>query len=171
MGEIKKYFCEGCGLEFGDYQEYKKHDAVCEQKHLKFKVNVYDAIARIVKKYKSDGLIKDHSFKINDETEDYSTGLGVGTYKFEIIIKLTDGNVIKVHDGCDELLPLGAYVESNCIYEVIDKEIQHGFKTKYEGVLNWEYEEGWRTEKLGEIYLSNIVDRFKGRKVRIEAID
>ena len=165
----ERYICEGCGQEFDDYNECERHETDCTNKHVKFRKNVEEAINRALKDYGS--IISEHTFGVDEDLSIYEVYRDMGVYKFEIHIKLSNGNEVCLYDGCDEDLWLGNYLETDTIYKSLKREIENRLTLEYEGILQSDWEDGWRTDKLGDVDLSDIVDRLEGRKVKIAVVE
>lgn len=166
----EKYICEGCGQDFGDHKECELHEVKCTNKHLKYRENVEQAVKKVLKDY--DSMISSHSFRTDEEVPDYYPCIGVEIYKFEIDIKLSNGNEFTLYDGYDEDLWLGNYLEASTIYNSLKREIESRLTLEYEGIIYRVYDDcGWRTNKLGDVELSDIVDRLDGRKVKITVVE
>jgi hypothetical protein len=166
MNKKEIYICENCGEEFIDLDKCNSHEEKCTNKRLKFRENVQGALNRALSKYNS--LIARSSFKTEEETDRYCEGYS--SYCFEIKIELSNGNNVRVFEGYDQ--NLYGYVEEDVIFNSLNKAIEQGLTTIYEGFLLIDTDEyGYRTDKLGEIEVCDIVDRLVGRKVRIEVIE
>jgi len=172
---IKKeiYICDNCKKEFTDYMECEIHETKCDNKHLKFRENVQRAIHKAKAKYGS--IIASSSFKTDEELDIYECHCSsqYESYKFEIELELSNGNHVSVYDGFDENLWLGNYLEEDVIFNSLEKAIEERLTLSYEGVIHadWESNDGWRKDVIGDVEISDIVDRLEGRKVRIEVTE
>lgn len=166
----EKYMCEGCGQDFGDYKECELHEVGCTNKHLKYRENVEEAVKKVLKDYGT--IIASYSFRIDEEVPDYCPCIEVEMYKFEIDIKLSNGNKFTLYDGYDKDLWLGNYLESDTIYISLKREIESRLILEYEGIIhrvNDDY--GYALDKIGDIEISDIVDILEGRKVKITVVE
>ena len=169
MTTKERYICEGCGQEFDDYNECERHETDCTNKHLKYRENINEAICWAQIKFGS--LIAHIDFNVDEEIDCYDTYEGMDIYKFKINIRLSNGNEFALYDGFDENLSLGNYLETDTIYKSLEREIENRLSLEYEGILQSEWDDGWRTDKLGDVDLSDIVDRLGGRKVKIAVVE
>lgn len=171
MKAKQTYLCDNCGQEFESRVDCEKHEAVCDNKHIKFRDNVKNAVAEAVHKYGS--LISKASFKTDEELEEYCFHYGseYELYKFEIEVELSNGNKVCIYDGFDEDLWLGNYLEKETIVKSLDKAIADRLPLSYEGMLLTRDEDGWYTNYIGDIAVDDIVYRLAGRKVKIEVIE
>ena len=167
------YICDNCGKEFENKNDCDRHETICSNKHQKFRENVVAAIQKAKNKYRS--IVVESSYKTDEEIEEYNyhNSSEYELYKFEIKLKLSNGNNIFIYDGCNENLWLGNYLSEEVIYNSLEKAIENGLSTTYIGIIDWDYgeEENWRTDYIGETHLSDIVDRLRGRKVKLEVIE
>jgi hypothetical protein len=166
---MKKYICDSCGEEFTEYELYATHERKCTKRHHNFKMNVYNALSKFLSLHSKDNIILYSDFRIDEDTDGYDPGCQYGTYKLEIVLGFTDGSTLSITDG-EDILSLGVYQETEDILSVLEKKFNDRKTTTYEGILSWNDEDGWRTETIGEFLLSDIVDKLKGRRVRIEVI-
>ncbi|WP_024347409.1 hypothetical protein [Lacrimispora indolis] len=164
----ERYICEGCGQEFDDYNECERHEAECDNKHLKYRENVEETLNRAIKDFGS--IISSYSYRTDEEVPGYRY-CDIEIYKFEIDITLSNGNKFTLYDGCDEDLWLGNYLEADTIYKSLKREIESRLTLEYEGIIRSDWEDGWRTDKLGDVDLSDIVDRLEGRMVKIAIVE
>ena len=170
MKEKTLYMCENCGKEFEDYDDCESHESKCCNKHQKYKENVAEAIKQAKKKYKS--IITNITYVTDakaDEMINYQPDIDL--YKYEINVKLSNGNEFVVYDGCDEYSHLGNYLDADTIFKSLDKAIIDRLDLKYEGVIHIETIDGWYTPKIDEVEIFDIAQRLHGRKVRLEVIE
>ena len=171
MTEETIYVCENCGEKFDYRGECEQHEKSCTNKRLRYRDNVYGAMDHVLAEFGS--IIASHEIRINEEVSSYDVYKDMGDiYKFEIDIKLFNGNEVCIYDGCDKDLWLGNFLEKNTIYKSLKREIENGLTLEYEGILHSESDDyGWRTDKLGAVDLSDIVDRLEGRMVKIAVVE
>lgn len=170
MTEETIYICENCGEKFEERGKCELHEKSCTNKRLRYRDNVYRAMDHVLAEFGS--IIASYEVRINEEVSDYDVYKDMGNiYKFEIDIKLSNGNEFTLCDGFDEDLWLGNFLEKDTIYKSLKREIESRLTLEYEGILQSEWEDGWRTDKLGAVDLSDIVDRLEGRKVKIAVVD
>jgi hypothetical protein len=173
MKKKELFICDNCGKDFEDYTECEIHEAKCDNKHIKFRENVQGAIHKALSKYGS--IIAKSSFKTDEEIDIYECHCSseYELYKFEIELELSNGNSLTIYDGFDGNLWLGNYLEEETIYKSLEKAIEERLTTTYEGIIHadWETNDGWRKDVIGDVEISDIVDRLEGRKVRIEVIE
>lgn len=168
MKEKKLWVCENCGQEFERYIDCENHEFECMDKIKLYEQNVKNVISRIKQKYGS--LISNSKYEIEDKGF-ICEGDFHNCYHFVINFQLSNGNTVVVNDGMDEDLWLGNYLEEEVIYKSTEREIEKSIFTFFEGIIKWEYVDNWRTDFLGEIEISDIVNRLNGKKVRLEVID
>lgn len=171
MVEETIYICENCGEKFDYRGECEHHEKSCTNKRLQYRDNVFMAMDYALGKFGS--IIASHEIRINEEVSDYDVFKDMGNiYKFEIDIKLSNGNEFTLCDGYDEALWLGNFLETDTIYKSLKREIESRLTLKYEGIIHSVSDDyGWRTDKLGDVDLSDIVDRLEGRMVKIAVVD
>lgn len=170
MTEETIYVCENCGEKFDYRGECEQHEKSCTNKRLQYRNNVYRAMDHALAEFGS--IIASHEVRINDEVSSYDVYKDMGNiYKFEIDIKLSNGNEVCIYDGCDKDLWLGNFLEKDTIYKSLKREIESRLTLEYEGIIQSDWEDGWRTDKLGDVDLSDIVDRLAGRMVKIAVVD
>jgi hypothetical protein len=163
------YLCENCNKEFSTKSECEHHEVYCANLFHKYEENVKTAISRIKSEYGS--LISHCEYSVEDESRFCGDGDFYAIYHFNIEIKLSNGNVVNIYDGMDSELWLGNYLDADKIYASAKREIENRMSTSYEGVIDWQYVDGWRENYLGDIKLDDIVDRLRGKKVKIEVIE
>lgn len=169
MLEKTIYICEKCGKEFNNYHEAENHEWKCLDKKKLFEDNIKGAIMKIKQEFSS--FILDSTYEIEDNCF-VSEGDFHFSYHFNITFKLANGNTVEIYDGMDDDLWLGNYLEEDKIYNSSKREIEKSIPTSFEGVITWKYkDDSWRTDYLGDLEISDIVDRLNGRKVKIEVIE
>jgi hypothetical protein len=167
MKEKKIYICEKCGEEFNRTIECENHEVECMDKKLQYDNNVKNTVVKLKQKYGSLIINAEYNTKVDMsscENDIYYI------YKFEIKLELSNGNTVLIYDGMDKDLRSGNYLEENIIIESAKNEIEKCLPTSYEGIINWKYEDGWRIDRIGDMEINDIVNRLRGRKVKIEAI-
>jgi hypothetical protein len=165
------YICDNCGVEFKIITDCERHEHFCCNKTKLYRENIENAINKLKSTFSS--LIETITYETKIESSQCEDD-NIIIYKFEIVIKLTNGNTVLVHDGMDEYLHLGNFLTWDVIYNSAEREIKKCIPTSFEGIMDWNYGKddiGWRTEYIGDILISEIVDVLRGRKVKIEAID
>jgi hypothetical protein len=163
------YICENCGEEFEKRHDCENHEFKCCDKRVKYEENIKNVIIRAKQEFGS--LIADAKYVIEDDSFVCADDDFHYCYHFRIDFKLSNGNSVVINDGMDEDLWLGNYLEEDIIYKSTKREIEKCIPTSFEGIIRWDYDDGWRTDYLGELTISDIVDRLHGRKVRIEVIE
>ena len=165
MKKKEIFICDNCGEEFKDLEKCIDHEKTCNNRRIKFRQNVQLATQRALNKYGS--IIIKSEYKVDEEIESWC-----GDYNFQINLELSNGNKVSIYDGFDYELWLGNYLEEDVIYASLEKAIEKRIPTSYEGIIHadWELTEGWRTDVLDGIHISDIVDRLEGRRVKIEVI-
>ena len=161
MKEKTTYLCENCGQEFENGYECEKHEDTCLNKIELCKKNVQAVIDKIKQEYGS--LITNITSNVIDNSFDVE---GIYQSNFEAHVSFTLSNQNKSKLEVDPLFQDDCYTE-------IKKEIENKIPTVYEGIINWDYgsDNQWRTNYLGGTDLEDIVDRLRGRKVRLEVIN
>jgi hypothetical protein len=142
------YFCDNCNKEFENKSDCEFHEHTCCDKTSKYEENIKNVIE--LAKIKFDNLITSTKYTVDFENimcEDLPHII----YKFEIIFQLSNGNIVNIYDGMDDNLWLGNYLETDKIYESVEREILSHMSTSFEGIINWFYDDGWRKDVLGDI--------------------
>lgn len=166
MQQVTTYICENCGREFNNILNCEDHEKTCNDKYIKYRHNVMNACKRAKEDF--GDAIDFITFKVNDEIESYpSYGHELKLYKFGIEVLLSNGNHVFVYDGCDENLWLGNYLDEDTIYDSLQKHIKDGLLTDYTGIVKLKYEDGWEETYIGDIRLSDIMNRLSGRTIKI----
>lgn len=167
MREKKLYICEKCGKEFERYIECENHEFKCLDKRVKYEGNIKNVIDKAKSEFGS--FIIESEYEIDDEF--VYEGDYINCYHFGITFKLSNGNTVQIYDGMDEYLHLGNYLEEEVIWDSTEREIKKCIPTSFEGVIYWQSDDGWRNDYIGDLLISDIVDRLNGRKVKLEVID
>jgi hypothetical protein len=175
--------CEYCGEVFGggkeDCQENYLHECVNHEiTHLnlesKFKENLKEALHKLDKKYN----MKSEILKVNVSAcwdEYYGKDI---TYEFDIHNKILDNRIEKRNFPNSIVIP---YEDKEnvptyeYIFDLLDKSFfMPNIDKKFEGVFDFEsYQGGYGEDdyKVGDVYMSKIYNKFKGKKVKIELIN
>jgi hypothetical protein len=169
MRERKIYICEMCGQEFSDYNDCMGHEFRCDNKKEKYKDNVVNVIHTITSIFGS--LITDSTYNIEDDSFVDCDGDYIPCLHFNICFKLSNGNTVNIYDGMDEDLWLGNFLDEDVIFNSAKREIEKCIPTSFEGELRRISDDGWLEDYIGDLLISDIVNRLHGRKVRIEVID
>jgi uncharacterized C2H2 Zn-finger protein len=155
------YLCENCGKEFTDASDCSRHENTCANKIKLYSGNVQNTIDKIKKEYGS--IVKSIEFTIEDTGFEVEESY-VESYTVVASLILSNNNQTSITN-------LDYHNEDTC-YCQIREEIQNLIPVKYEGIIAWKYEEcGWRVDYIGDVKISDIVDRLNGRVVRLEVIE
>jgi hypothetical protein len=164
---IQIYACEKCGEQFKRLIDCEHHEFKCINMEDRQRKELEIVKKKLLGKY--GDLIKDIRVKVDTYFfySDYDEGMH-DVIKFELDIDLKNGNKVIISDG---MISLGNFANSEQIFKEAEKEIHNGMSTTYEGVIYTNEEDGWYVHYIGDVEISDIVQRLYGRKVRLEVIE
>lgn len=161
-----KFVCENCKREFNSIEDCKEHEnmMVCLSIEKKQETELEMAIKMLCE----NSHVEDLDYEV--ETEEFVTYEedDEKTVHFGLTVTLNNGLDFTITDA---MINYGNLISRYDIVIYAENEINKRLKMSYEGVAAIKNDDGWYFPYIDETCVCDVIERFAGKRIRIEVIE